>query len=99
MDVDPDANVDESGRRLGMVLWHAIILAVRQDRRGKGAYITVWATAGSLAEMERLVNDHVEENMPEWSFEGFFSVDRVAFDERPDEMSELDMRRKNQKFI
>jgi hypothetical protein len=44
--------------------------------------------------MERLVNDHVEENMPEWSFEGFFSVDRVAFDERPDEMAELDMRRK-----
>lgn len=94
LDVDPDANVDESGRRLGMVLWHAIILAVRQDRRGKGAYITVWATAGSLAEMERLVNDHVEENMPEWSFEGFFSVDRVAFDERPEEMAELDMRRK-----
>ncbi len=93
LDVDPEVNVDESGRRLGMVLWHAIVLAVRQDRRGKGAYITIWATAGSLSEMERLVNDHVEAKMPQWSFEGFFSVDRVAFDERPDELSDLDIRR------
>ncbi len=93
LDVDPDGNVDESGKRLGMVLWHAIVLAVRQDRRGKGAYITFWATAGSLAEMERLVNDHVEDEMPQWSCEGFFSVDRVAFDERPDALAELNVRR------
>ncbi len=93
LDVDPEVNVDESGRRLGMVLWHAIVLAAREDRRGKGGYITVWATAGSLSEMERLVNDHVEAHMPQWSFEGFFSVDRVAFDERPDELSDLTPRR------
>lgn len=93
LDVDPEVNVDESGRRLGMVLWHAIVLAVREDRRGKGGYVTVWATAGSLSEMERLVNEHVEKHMPQWSFEGFFSVDRVAFDERPDELSDLTLRR------
>ncbi len=93
LDVDPDVNVDESGRKLGMVLWHAIVLATREGRPGKGAYITFWATAKNLAEMERLVGEHVDGKLPEWRVDGFFSVDRVAFDERPDELSHLVLRR------
>lgn len=93
LDVDPEANVDETGRKLGLVLWHAIVLATRQDRPTKGGYITLWATAGSLSQMERLVNTHFEEHLPLWRFEGFYSVDRVAYDDRPEELGELPPRR------
>ncbi|MSR28152.1 MAG: hypothetical protein EXS03_01060 [Phycisphaerales bacterium] len=93
LDVDPEVNVDESGRRLGMVLWHAIVLASREGKQSKGAYLTFWATASNLSEMERLVGDYVDARLPEWQVDGFFSVDRVAFDERPDELSDLVPRR------
>lgn len=93
LDVDPEVNVDDNGRRLGMVLWHAVVLASLDGRRAKGAYLTFWVTAANLAEVERLINDYVLEHMTQWQVEGFFSVDRVAFDERPDELSELTLRR------
>jgi hypothetical protein len=93
LDIDPDVNVDENGRKLGKVLWHAILLATREGRPGKGAYITFWTTAGNLAEMERLVGEYVDEHLPEWRVDGFFSVDRVAFDERPDDLADLALTR------
>ncbi len=93
LDIDPDVNVDESGRKLGMVLWHAIVLASRDGNPGKGAYITFWASARNLAEMETLVGSYVEARLPEWQVDGFFSVDRVAFDERPDALGDIPPRR------
>jgi hypothetical protein len=93
LNIDPDQNVDERGRPLGHVLWTAIAMAVREGRRTTGAYVTVWATASSLSEIEDLVQRHVAEHHPGWTFDGFFSVDRVAFDERPDELGDLPPRR------
>ena len=93
LDVDPEVNLDEGGRQLGFTLWHAIIVVEPQDATPDlGAYVSVWATATSLKQVEELVADALI-GMPEWAFQSIYSIDRVAFDERPDELGELPPRR------
>ena len=93
LDVDPQRNLDEQGMELGLTLWHAIVMVVAADPATEsGAYVDVWATAGSLAEMEELIDEALDAQ-DEWIFDGIYSVERVAFDERPDELSDLPMRR------
>jgi hypothetical protein len=93
LDVDPQRNLDEQGMDLGLTLWHAIVMVVAADPATEsGAYVDVWATAGSLAEMEELIDEALDAQ-DEWIFDGIYSVERVAFDERPDELSDLPMRR------
>jgi len=93
LDVDPEVNVDEGGRQLGFTLWHAIIVVEPEDpEEDRGAYVSIWATATSLKQVEELVADALV-GMPEWSFQSIYSIDRVAFDERPDELGELPPRR------
>ena len=89
LNVDPDSNVDEAGRELGHTLWHAIAMAdpIEDDVVG-GAYVTVWATAASLEEVEGLVETAVEE-LGDWVMHGVYSIERVAYDERPDELHDL----------
>lgn len=49
LEVDPEHNLDEAGRRLGRTLWHAIAVVESADEeRPAAAYVLVWATAGSL---------------------------------------------------
>jgi hypothetical protein len=89
LNVDPRTNVDESGRNLGPTLWYAVVIA--HDAAGKsenGAYVSVWATAGSLAEMEKLIEEAMSSH-PEWEFGDIYTIDRVAFDERPEELADL----------
>ncbi len=89
LNVDPRTNVDESGRSIGATLWYAVVIV--SDSSGKpdsGAYVSIWATAGSLLEMERLVEEALAEHR-EWEFGDIYTIDRVAFDERPEELSEL----------
>lgn len=89
LNIDRETNVDEAGRHLGMTLWHALVLAVAADGdQDEGAYISVWMTAGSLAQAEELLEDALVDH-PEWVFESVYSMDRVAFDDRPDELSHL----------
>ena len=57
-----------------------------------GAYISIWSTAISLGQVEELIADTLA-GMPEWSFQSIYSTDRVAFDERPEELSDLPPRR------
>ncbi|MCA9286211.1 MAG: hypothetical protein KDA22_13385 [Phycisphaerales bacterium] len=89
LNVDPQTNVDEAGRNLGMTLWHAVVVADSADGNlDRGAYLSVWADAGSMADMEDLI-DEVMDAHPEWSFTSVYSIDRVAYDERPDELAAL----------
>ncbi len=88
LNVDPEANVDDAGRELGTTLWYAMILVESTVERDEGAYGTIWLTASSLAEAESLVIEAVEEHA-EWRFDRFYSLDRVAFDERPDELADV----------
>lgn len=89
LNVDPRTNIDEAGRPLGQTLWHAVVLV--DDASGNanvGAYCDVWATAGSLAEVEQMILDALAQT-PEWTLSEIFTIDRVAFDERPDTLVQL----------
>ena len=93
LDVDRDENIDEGGRALGYTLWHSIIVVEPADgSEHHGAYISIWSTAISLGQVEELIADTLA-GMPEWSFQSIYSTDRVAFDERPEELSDLPPRR------
>jgi len=97
LDVDPETNVDDAGRQLGLTLWHAVVLADSADHDpDRGAYLSIWADASSLSEMESLIMAALDER-PQWSFNSFYSVDRVAYDERPDELAPLPPRRREPK--
>ncbi len=90
LNVDPDGNPDESGRDLGVTLWHIVVLAVRRDQQppAEGARIDVWLSAASLGQVEELVAD-VFDQIKEWDIDTVVSQDRVAFDDRPPELNEL----------
>jgi hypothetical protein len=94
LNVDRETNVDEAGRHLGMTLWHAIVLATAAEGKAdRGAYITVWMTAGSLAQAEELLEDALLDQ-PQWVFESIYTMDRVAFDDRPPSLSSLPPKRR-----
>jgi len=92
LNVDPDTNVDEAGRTLGLTLWHALVIIESVEDPDAGAYVSIWATAGSLGEMEELI-DSALAGSPTWRFVEIYTIDRVAFDERPDELADLPPRR------
>ena len=89
LDVDRDENIDEGGRALGYTLWHSIIVVEPTDgSEHHGAYISIWSTAISLGQVEELIADTLA-GMPEWTFQSIYSTDRVAYDERPEELADL----------
>jgi hypothetical protein len=91
LDVDPETNLDDAGRSLGNTLWYGIALCRDASGHGGGAYVTMWITAGSVSEVERLAVHRLRHD-GRWNFQGFYTLDRVAFDERPEELSDLPMR-------
>ncbi len=92
LNIDPDTNVDEGGRHLGFTLWHALLDLHRVDDTGQMADMSLWATAGSLTELEELIEGELERT-GEWMLGDVYLTDRIAFDERPDELSDLAPRR------
>lgn len=94
LEVDPDHNLDEAGRRLGRTLWHAIAVVESADEENpRAAYVFVWATAASIGELQRMIEARLG-NQDEWEFHGqWYALDRVAYDERPDELVDLPPRR------
>ncbi len=93
LNVDPDTNVDAVGRRLGMTLWHAVIGVHRDAEPPETADMTIWATAGSLGQLETLIDAKFRED-GEWAIDEVFSTDRTAFDERPEKLKDLPPRRR-----
>jgi hypothetical protein len=98
LNVDPERNVDEAGRELGMTLWHAVVGVQRAAAEssvmemGDSADLSIWATAGSLNELEVLIGE-VLNTGEGWSSAEVFTTDRVAYDERPEELADLSPRR------
>jgi hypothetical protein len=134
LNVDPETNVDERGRNLGLTLWHAVVIVEdtapsahapsartgsgprtgpRSDPGSRpqksaagrdghaddltdepdgGAYASIWATASSLAEMSQLIDQALEDHR-RWRFAEIYTIDRVAYDERPDQLADLPPRR------
>ena len=97
LNIDPDTNVDEGGRRLGMTLWHAVLDLHRVGDAQQMADMSLWATAGSLTQLEELIEGELEQ-AGEWMLGDVYSTDRIAFDERPDELSDLAPRRREAKI-
>ena len=92
LNIDPDTNVDEGGRHLGLTLWHAVLGVHRVGDTEQVAEMLIWATAGSLTQLETLIEGVLEQS-GEWTLADIYSTDRIAFDERPDELSDLAPRR------
>jgi len=92
LNIDRDTNLDDSGREIGLTLWHAMVIVCSSERPSIEAYASVWATAGSLAEMEDFVEDSIE-RMDDWELIVIYTIDRIAYDERPDELADLSPRR------
>ncbi len=88
LNIDPDTNVDEGGRSLGLTLWHAVLYVHRVGDADQLADMSIWATAGSLTQLETLIEAALELS-GEWVLADIYSTDRIAFDERPDELSDL----------
>jgi hypothetical protein len=93
LNIDPETNVDESGRRLGLTLWHAYVLLEAADGdETRGAYLSLWATASSFAEVEGMIHAALAE-YPEWSFGEIYTLDRISYDDRPNDLADLPPRR------
>jgi len=89
LNIDRETNVDEAGRPLGMTLWHAVVFATSSDGdEGRGANIILWMTAGSLAQAEELIEDALLDH-PDLVFESIYTMDRVAYDDRPQSLSHI----------
>jgi hypothetical protein len=67
------------------------VLAVRRDQQPPtdSARIEIWLSAASLGQVEELVAD-VFDQLKEWDIDTMVSQDRVAFDDRPRELNDLE---------
>jgi hypothetical protein len=94
LDADPEDNLDEAGRRLGRTLWHVVAVVESADEdHPRAGYVLAWLTAAGIGEMQRMIESRVE-LQDEWRFQGqWYSMDRVAYDERPDSLASLAPRR------
>jgi len=93
LNVDPDRNSDESGRELGLTLWHAVAIVHHvDDDPDHGAYASIWVTAGSITEVQEMSAASLEHH-DEWRFAELYTLDRVAYDDRPEELADLPPRR------
>jgi hypothetical protein len=88
LNLDPDTNLDEAGRNLGVTLWNAEVIVYRTESEERHAFMTLWLTARSLNEAEAMIHQELE-LYPEWQYEAMYNLDRVAHDERPPELDEL----------
>jgi hypothetical protein len=58
--IDRDKNLDGAGRNLGLTLWHALVgVEGGPPEGGNAADLSIWATAGSLHELETLIEDFI----------------------------------------
>ena len=94
LNIDPETNIDDGGQRLGQTLWHAVLGVHGAGDADQFADMSVWATAGSLSQLELLIDGMLRET-DEWELDEIYSTDRVAYDERPDELADLDPRHKH----
>lgn len=92
LNIDIDRNLDEGGKNLGLTLWYAEVMLEHTTDDELMTYATIWATANSLAQLAQLIEQGISRSGP-WRFVDFYSVDRIAHDERPEELNDLPPRR------
>ena len=89
LDDDPDRNLDMQGRDIGRTLWQGIVLLDQDDVAGRRqAHGHCWGVAASRREMETLLVGHIETE-GHWELLDIISLDRAAFDDRPEALNNL----------
>lgn len=89
LDVDPDRNLDGQGRNIGRTLWNGVVYMDQEDVAGRReAWGHFWGIAASRREMEELVIEFVESDGT-WELLDVLSLDRAAFDDRPEALDDL----------
>ena len=92
LDEDPELNLDGQGRNIGRTLWQGVVLLDQEDvagrREGHGHF---WGVASSRREMEDLVVAWVQAE-ESWELIDVLSLDRAAFDDRPESLDGLQPR-------
>ena len=92
LDEEFDRNLDSAGRELGHTLWFVTALLASEDpTEGQSACVTAWVVSRNRNELESMVQNRVESNS-KWFVIDFYTVDRVAFDDRPESMVDLSPR-------
>lgn len=89
INIDPTTNIDDAGKSIGRTLWHVVAVAESVSRPRAGAYLNCWLASGSLVEVEELVRAYLESEHPDLEFASLYTADRVAHDERPEELNGL----------
>jgi hypothetical protein len=80
LNIDPESNVDDEGKDLGVTAWRCLVRCVVADEP-RARYAEVVLAAGSLREAEELTHDAAEELRPEtiveWEESVVVQADRV----------------------
>jgi hypothetical protein len=89
LDIDPDRNLDGQGRNIGRTLWNGVVYMDQEDVAGRReAWGHFWGVAASRREMEAFVMEFIESEGT-WELLDILSLDRAAFDDRPEELDDL----------
>lgn len=89
LDEDPNQNLDGDGREMGSTLWQGLVFVDQEDPAGRRhGHAHVWGVAECRRGMEQFICSRASKDM-DWEFREILSLDRVAFDDRPDELDDL----------
>ncbi len=89
LDDDPDRNLDARGRDIGYTLWRGLVLVDQEDPAGRRVgHAQMWGVATCRRDIERLMQSHIVDDF-EWEFRQILNLDRIAFDDRPAELNDL----------
>jgi len=89
LDDDPDHNLDSRGRDIGFTLWHGLVFVDQEDPAGRRfGHAHVWGVATSRREMQGIIEARIARDY-EWEFRETLNLDRVAFDDRPSELDQM----------
>jgi hypothetical protein len=89
LDDDPDRNLDSVGRDMGHTLWRGLVLVDQEDPAGRRVgHAQVWGVATCRRDIEQLFRGHIDEDF-DWEFRQMLNLDRIAFDDRPASLNDL----------
>ncbi|MDP6890331.1 MAG: hypothetical protein QF471_03290 [Phycisphaerales bacterium] len=89
LDDDPDRNLDARGRDIGYTLWRGLVLVDQEDPAGRRVgHAQMWGVATCRRDIERLMQSHIVNDF-EWEFRQILNLDRIAFDDRPAVLNDL----------
>jgi len=89
LDDDPERNLDARGRDIGFTLWRGLVLVDQEDPAGRRVgHAQIWGVATCRRDIERLMQSRIVEDY-EWEFRQILNLDRIAFDDRPAALNDL----------